>query len=42
MLYNAPLTNEMVMALPIVLVSTFCHINFPYVESEKEKEKKSK
>ena len=41
-LYNAPLSNEMVMALPIVLISTFFHIKFPYVEKEeKKKEKKS-
>jgi hypothetical protein len=29
-LYNAPLTDEMVLALPIVMISTALHINYPY------------
>ncbi len=47
--YNAPLSDEMLLALPIVLVSTGLHIYYPYraaegkataTESADEKKKK--
>lgn len=39
MLYETPLTNEMLLALPIVLVSTLVHIRNPYIELQKDVKK---
>jgi solute carrier family 35 (UDP-sugar transporter), member A1/2/3 len=37
LLYNAELSSAVVIALPIVLLSTFAHIRYPYVPAVEKK-----